>query len=463
MVKKSFVGAIRFVFPQDLQHRQRHSHIHTRGLHRDQVVPPTRVELQSDEIPPGTTTSHFTLHTSHFTLHASRFALHCFIPSLPKVLLPTLFAHLLPMLTPLRNENFFFKISKLRTTWSSNLPYFTRRYILSIHLQQPSLNIFRTRSLKLLSSYPRYNLSFLPNKFSARSVAKMSEITHPTIQDGWFREISNMWPGQAMTLKVKKVLHHEKSKYQDVLVFESTDYGTVLVLDNVIQATERDEFSYQEMIAHLALNSHPNPKKVLVIGGGDGGVLREVVKHESVEEAILCDIDEAVIRLSKKYLPDMSVSYQHPKVKTHIGDGFKFLDDYKNEFDVIITDSSDPEGPAESLFQKPYFELLHGALREGGVITTQAENQWIHLPMITKLKKDCKEVFPNVEYAYTTIPTYPSGQIGFMVCCKDANRDLRKPLRKWSPEEEEKLCRYYNAAIHEASFVLPTFARVALK
>ncbi|RAL64026.1 hypothetical protein DID88_003214 [Monilinia fructigena] len=276
------------------------------------------------------------------------------------------------------------------------------------------------------------NENFFFKIIKLRSVAKMSEITHPTIKDGWFREVSNMWPGQAMTLKVKK-------------------------------ATEHDEFSYQEMIAHLALNSHPNPKKVLVIGGGDGGVLREVIKHESVEEAILCDIDEAVIRLSKKYLPEMSVSYQHAKVKTHIGDGFKFLDDRKNEFDVIITDSSDPEGPAESLFQKPYFELLYGALKEGGVITTQAENQWIHLPIITKLKKECKEVFPNVEYAYTTIPTYPSGQIGFMVCCKDANRDLRKPLRKWSPEEEEKLCRYYNAAIHEASFVLPTFARLALQ
>jgi spermidine synthase len=110
--------------------------------------------------------------------------------------------------------------------------------------------------------------------------------------DGWFREISDMWPGQAMTLKVEKVLHHEKSLYQDVLIFKSTDYGHVLVLDNVIQATERDEFSYQEMITHLAMNSHPNPKKVLVIGGGDGGVLREVVKHEGIEEATLCDIDE---------------------------------------------------------------------------------------------------------------------------------------------------------------------------
>ncbi|KAK3377962.1 Spermidine/spermine synthase [Podospora didyma] len=292
----------------------------------------------------------------------------------------------------------------------------------------------------------------------------MGEITHATIQDGWFREISDMWPGQAMTLKVKEVLHHEKSKYQDVLIFKSTDYGHVLVLDNVIQATERDEFSYQEMITHLAMNSHPNPKKVLVIGGGDGGVLREVVKHECIEEAVLCDIDEAVIRLSKQYLPHMSAGFNHPKVKVHVGDGFKFLEDYQNTFDVIITDSSDPEGPAESLFQKPYFQLLFNALREGGVITTQgSENQWLHLPLIAKLKKDCKEIFPVVEYAYTTIPTYPSGQIGFMVCSKDKDANVKVPLRSWTAEEELKLCRYYNAEIHKASFVLPTFAAQALQ
>lgn len=260
-----------------------------------------------------------------------------------------------------------------------------------------------------------------------------------------------------MTLRVEKILHHEKSKYQDVLVFKSTDYGNVLVLDNAIQVTERDEFSYQEMIAHLALNSHPNPKKVLVIGGGDGGVLREIVKHDSVQEAWLCDIDEAVIRVSKEYLPEMAKSYSHPKVKTHIGDGFQFLRDYQNTFDVIITDSSDPEGPAASLFQQSYFELLNGALTEKGVISTQAESMWIHLPIIKELKKACKEVFPTVGYAYTTIPTYPTGQIGFMVCSKDANVDVTKPLRSISEEEEEAKYRYYNKKVHEASFVLPTW------
>lgn len=184
----------------------------------------------------------------------------------------------------------------------------------------------------------------------------------------------------------------------------------------------------------------------------------------------------------------MAEGFKHPKAKVHVGDGFKFLDDYKNCFDVIITDSSDPEGPAESLFQKPYFQLLHDALRDGGVITTQgpfppgrprpprglfvppgvlthatAESQWLHLPLITKLKKDCKEVFPVAEYGFTTIPTYPSGQIGFMVCCKEAGRDVTKPLRKWSSEEEVKLCRYYNSKVHEAAFVLPNFAAEALK
>ncbi|GMM31047.1 spermidine synthase [Martiniozyma asiatica (nom. inval.)] len=290
------------------------------------------------------------------------------------------------------------------------------------------------------------------------------KITHPMIKDGWFAEISDtMWPGQAMSLRVKEVLNAEQTKYQDLLVFDSTDYGKVMVLDGAIQSTERDEFAYQEMITHLAMNSHPNPKKVLVIGGGDGGVLREIVKHETVEEAILCDIDEGVINNSKKFLPHMAQGFEHEKVKVHVGDGFEFLKKYQNTFDVIITDSSDPEGPAASLFQKPYFQLLSDALTEKGVITTQAESIWIHLEIIKNLKKACADVFPVVEYSYCTIPTYPTGQIGFMVCSKDANANVKKPLRSISVEEEDKIYRYYTKDIHEASFVLPNFAKKALQ
>ncbi|KIP02329.1 hypothetical protein PHLGIDRAFT_32236 [Phlebiopsis gigantea 11061_1 CR5-6] len=285
----------------------------------------------------------------------------------------------------------------------------------------------------------------------------MAPLTHPSIRDGWFREISSQWPGQAMTLKVRKILHVEKSLYQDVLVFESETYGNVLVLDGVIQCTERDEFSYQEMIAHLPLASHPNPEQVLVIGGGDGGVVREVLKHQSVKNVVLCDIDEAVVRVSRQFLPHMSSLLDDPRVTVFIGDGFKFLAENQSTYDVIITDSSDPVGPAESLFQKPYFELLHNALTPGGHIATQAECLWIHLPLITELVSTIGKIFAVAEYAFTTIPTYPSGQIGFLVCSKAEGRNLHEPVRTVTPT------RYYNSDVHRAAFVLPEFGRAMLQ
>ncbi|CAG8842659.1 16338_t:CDS:2 [Gigaspora margarita] len=287
--------------------------------------------------------------------------------------------------------------------------------------------------------------------------------THPQIQDGWFREKPVLWPGQAMCLEIDEILHHEKSLYQDVLLFKSKTYGNVLALDGVIQCTERDEYSYQEMITHVPMMCHPNPQKVLVIGGGDGGVLREVVKHESVEEVTLCDIDEAVIRASKKHLPGMAIGFDNPKVKVHIGDGFPFLEDKANCYDVIITDSSDPVGPAESLFQYKYYELMKNALRPGGVVAAQGECQWLHLKLIAEVRTFCRQLYPVVEYAYTTIPTYPSGQIGILVCSTDPSRNLKKPIRKWSEDKEEKLFKYYNSEIHEAAFILPQFTKSALK
>jgi spermidine synthase / saccharopine dehydrogenase (NADP+, L-glutamate-forming) len=262
-----------------------------------------------------------------------------------------------------------------------------------------------------------------------------------------------------MSLQVVRILHTEQSKFQDVLVFESATYGNVLVLDGVIQCTERDEFSYQEMIAHLPLASHPDPKRVLVIGGGDGGVLREVVKHDSVVEAVLCDIDEAVPRVSKKYLPKMATGLTHPKSKVIIGDGFAFLKNAENKaaFDVIITDSSDPVGPAQALFEKPYFQLLKEALKPGGHISTQAECTWLHLPLIRELRKSTKELFPVADYAFTTIPTYPCGQIGFVICSLDPDRNVREAVRK-VPD-----CKYYNDKVHKAAFVLPEFARKVIE
>ena len=149
----------------------------------------------------------------------------------------------------------------------------------------------------------------------------------------------------------------------------------------------------------------------------------------------------------------MSSLLNDPRVTVFIGDGFKFLADNTSTYDVIITDSSDPVGPAQTLFQKPYFELLHGALTPGGHISTQGECLWLHLPLINDLRKTTKALFPVAEYAFTTIPTYPSGQIGFVVCSKEAGRDLKKAVRKVTGT------KYYNDKVHEAAFVLPEFGR----
>eukprot|EP00183_Erythrolobus_madagascarensis_P000223 CAMPEP_0185847796 /NCGR_PEP_ID=MMETSP1354-20130828/2925_1 /TAXON_ID=708628 /ORGANISM="Erythrolobus madagascarensis, Strain CCMP3276" /LENGTH=292 /DNA_ID=CAMNT_0028548127 /DNA_START=133 /DNA_END=1011 /DNA_ORIENTATION=+ len=278
------------------------------------------------------------------------------------------------------------------------------------------------------------------------------------IVDGWFREKAVLWPGQGLSLQVDEVLYTGRSKFQDVLVFRSVSHGVVLVLDGVIQVTERDEFSYQEMITHVAMFTHENPKRVLVVGGGDGGVLREVLRHSTVEEAYLCEIDEDVISVSKKHLPSMSCSYDDPRVTVKIMDGAEFMLQHREYFDVIITDSSDPVGPADVLFKPPYFEKMNDALREGGVLCSQGECVWLHLELIKPMLTACRNIFPQVDYAYTTIPTYPSGQIGFVLCAKSAQTQFRSPARTPSDEMQAAL-RYYNPRIHQAAFVLPEFAR----
>jgi len=284
------------------------------------------------------------------------------------------------------------------------------------------------------------------------------------IKDGWFSETGILWPGQAMNIQVDEVLFHGKSDYQDILFFKSKTYGTVFVLDGSIQVTERDQHAYAEMIAHLPIFAHPNPKKVLVIGGGDGAVLSEVVKHKSVEVAEICEIDRMCIEKSKIYYPQWANIWTHPKVKVNVADGFVFLKEHENEYDVIIVDSSDPIGPAQSLFENPFYELMYRALREGGVISTQSECVWLHLDLISNLYNLSKKIYKSVDYAYTTIPTYPSGQIGFMLCSKGENKlsKAKRTVEEAIVEDQVDTLRYYNVDIHGASFVLPTFALKAL-
>ncbi|KAL4574096.1 hypothetical protein LXL04_020919 [Taraxacum kok-saghyz] len=309
---------------------------------------------------------------------------------------------------------------------------------------------------------------------------------------GWFSEISPMWPGEAHSLKVEKILFQGKSDYQDVMVFQSATYGKVLVLDGVIQLTERDECAYQEMITHLPLCSIPNPKKVLVVGGGDGGVLREVARHSSIDHIDICEIDKMVVDVSKEFFPDVAVGYDDPRVKLHIGDGVAFLKGApEGSYDAVIVDSSDPIGPAQELFEKPFFQSVAKALRPGGVVCTQAESIWLHMHIIEDIVSNCRQVFKgSVNYAWTTVPTYPrlyyitslpindyftldmgyecSGVIGFMLCSTEGPEvDFKNPFNPIDAHDNQSKSvsplKFYNKEIHSAAFCLPSFAKKVIE
>jgi len=284
------------------------------------------------------------------------------------------------------------------------------------------------------------------------------------MKKGWFSETNeNLFPGHCFSLEADKILYQGKSKYQDVLVFNNKKFGNVLVLDNVIQCTELDEFSYQEMITFLPLNSHPNPENVLIIGGGDGGVAREAAKHPLVKKIVQCEIDEDVVKVSKQFLPGMAKGFDSEKLTLHIGDGFEFLRNHKNEFDVIITDSSDPDGPAQSLFQESYYELMRNALRPNGIVSCQGETLWLFTDLIKNLLDFAGNIFPSVSYAQTMIPTYPTGCIGFVLCSLEENKNFSTPIHVFDEKTIEKLdLKYYNSDIHKAAFVLPNKFKKAI-
>lgn len=238
-------------------------------------------------------------------------------------------------------------------------------------------------------------------------------------------------------------------------MYQTKNHGKMLVLDGIIQLTESDEFAYQEMLAHVPLFAHPNPESVLVIGGGDGGVLREVGRHDCIKYIDFCEIDEDVIKVSKEFLPDLACGFDDPRVNIHIGDGNTYVLEQKNKYDVIIVDSSDPTGPGEVLFKQLFYERLKAALSENGVIATQGESFFLHKECVTNLVRITKELFVVQGYSYFIVPTYPGGHIG--ICLGSLGPELKKPSRNIS-ENIQKQLKYYSSSIHEASFVLPYFA-----
>ncbi|KAL3834184.1 hypothetical protein ACJIZ3_008920 [Penstemon smallii] len=288
---------------------------------------------------------------------------------------------------------------------------------------------------------------------------------HSTVVSGWFSEPQSS-SGEAHSLKVENILFKEKSKYQEVLVFQSAAYGKVLVLDGIVQLTEKDECAYQEMIAHLPLCSIKSPKNVLVVGGGDGGVLREISRHSSVELIDICEIDQMVIDVSRKFFPELAIGFDDPRVHLHVGDAIEFLRHApEGKYDAVIVDSSDPVGPAQELVEKPFFDTIARALRPGGVLCNMAESWWLHTHLIQDMLSICHEVFKgSVRYAWTNVPTYPSGVIGFILCSTEGPPvDFVHPINPIEKLEDALIYRrelgVYNSEIHEAAFALPSFVK----
>ena len=257
--------------------------------------------------------------------------------------------------------------------------------------------------------------------------------------------------GAAINVKVVKQLESYRSEFQKIDVYETAELGKMLLLDDIIMLTEYDEFAYHEMIAHPALHVHPQANKVLVIGGGDGGTVREILKHSDIREIHVCEIDKEVISVCRKHFPALASGFDDPKVTIFFEDGAVFISERKHEYDLIIVDSSDPIGPAEVLFQEQFYRNMFDALKEDGITVTQSEGMFFDRETIRKLFAFNRNIFPILYYYFTMVPTYPSGTIGFSFCSKKHHpiKDIYTKNRITT--------KYYTRDIHKASFILPKF------
>jgi spermidine synthase len=258
--------------------------------------------------------------------------------------------------------------------------------------------------------------------------------------------------------KIKRTLHTEQTDFQKLDVIETEEFGNMLVLDGMVMTTEKDEFVYHEMVAHIPLFTHPEPKKVLVVGGGDGGVIREVLKHPSVEKATLVEIDGKVIEYSKKYLPTIAGTLDDPRVDVQVDDGFMHIAKSENEYDVIMVDSTEPVGPAVNLFTKGFYAGIANALKDDGIFVAQTDNPWFKADLISSVYKDVKEIFPITRLYNASIPTYPSGLWTYTIGSKKYD-----PLEVREERFHDIDTKYYTKDIHKASFALPRFVEQLIK
>ncbi len=268
------------------------------------------------------------------------------------------------------------------------------------------------------------------------------------ITDLWFSEYQT--PDLCLGLRITGILANKKTPYQHLLVADTEEYGRLMALDGAIQVTERDEFTYHEMLSHVALSSHPSPKNVLIVGGGDGGTAREAAKHCAVEEIVLVDIDQEVIDASREFFPSLRVGLDHPKVTVKTMDALEYIRERRGQFDVVLVDSTDPVDFAEGLFKESFYRDVYNSLNDDGFMVAQTESPFAEPKILSDAVSEMKKVFPLVKVFWGAMPTYPTGVWTYSIASKKHDPE---GIRSDIPVDT----RYYSKEIHRAAFVLPPF------
>ncbi len=270
----------------------------------------------------------------------------------------------------------------------------------------------------------------------------------------WFAE--TLYPNVRQSFAIEQVLYQGRSDFQDVTVFKTKDFGRMLVLDGVVQTTERDEFVYHEMLTHLPLFAHGGVRRVLIIGGGDGGILEEVLKHP-VERVVMVEIDAKVIEVSREWLPTIcGRAFEDPRAEVVVADGAEFVAETTERFDLIIVDSSDPIGPAEILFAVPFYENCRRCLNPGGAMVVQSGVPFLQGEEAANTYRRLAQVYPHAGFYVAPVPTYYGG---FMALGWGGFLDLKASAAAAAPRIAAAglALHYYNAAIHAGAFALPEY------
>lgn len=261
------------------------------------------------------------------------------------------------------------------------------------------------------------------------------------------------------SIKVKNQLYSNESPFQQIDIFDSEEFGRFLTLDGLMMATEKDEFIYHDMIVHIPMAAKPDIKKVLVIGAGDGGTVRELTRYDSIEKIDMVEIDKMVVEVCKKYMPQTAGKLDDPRVTLYFEDGLKFVRSKENEYDLIIVDSTDPIGPGEGLFTKEFYGNCYKALNDEGILVNQHESPYYkeYANAMKRAHKRIRELFPICKVYQAHIPTYPSGHWLFGFASKKIDPIADLDAERWNALGIKT--KYYNTELHKGSFALPNYVK----